>query len=800
MEHETRQGVTSSTALSIILVLIILTGGVYVFYKKPSIVGNSQTPSLTPILTTTPDPTADWSVYRSEEYGYTIKYPANWHVIEKSSYNLAIESVEGERIDVFTQNNPEKLSLEDWLAQVSQKKHTYSFENKTFADQSALLDFEKTVAYITAPKGKVLSVIYISHEGPSAQPGKDKYLFVKILQSIVFNINNDLIITKSFPGFDQLSSVYSDPYDADTLWFRGIGGIIKYNLKTKAIERILIGDDGIHNSPTSVVRNGDHLFVGYQGGFQKINLVDGKLTNYDVKKGLINGSNIELSPDLFNANIIWIGTFNGISKFNIIDNSFINFGGEFGELGGCSKWSIPRLEVEKDYVWIHIVAHANCRGGIARYDKNTRNWKAWGPGAFGKDSRIDFNGITADGEKAFVIESRGEIYKYIPELDKWQIILESQPDAYKKSPTYFNNKLYFISFAEGASEAKYINLENGLLYSLNLFDYDRIYNDKLNRRLIFGNVNGEIATLSDMGSISSVFVKRPKEFEMKALIFADEDFIFFRDATNMFVYKINSGSLSKLKGIQFNSQEQKVIPIRDKFVIIDFPFCEHDCTDGLLTVLNKDFTIDRAVAIEERSSDGGILLNKNLSEFLFLGRNGAKYNVTRFDYQTADISKFEVDANSTFSEEQYISTDSLSETKNTIVSSKYGSFSAQMSLNQVGEGNEAEFEVRYKEQKGADLKTIQVAPPSYNPFGGAPSTRIHDAKFDSLDTGESSILWIGTDRGLIKYNFKTDTSRLFTTENGLANNQIDLLFSIKNKLIISHPTGTYIYDTDFRGE
>lgn len=73
------QGISTPIAIVIIIVLaVILVGGVlaYQYWWAPEEPGPAATISPTP--TPTPDETADWKIYRNEEYGFEIKYPATF--------------------------------------------------------------------------------------------------------------------------------------------------------------------------------------------------------------------------------------------------------------------------------------------------------------------------------------------------------------------------------------------------------------------------------------------------------------------------------------------------------------------------------------------------------------------------------------------------------------------------------------------------------------------------------------------------------------------------------------------------
>lgn len=112
-----------STLFLIILTAIFFTSTlvlIYLNYLKPQSI-STPTPSSTPTesISPTPDPTADWKTYENNDYGFSIKYPANLTIEstikEKLVRLLSQENIElpgGDMTAFWIEDN---LSISDYI-------------------------------------------------------------------------------------------------------------------------------------------------------------------------------------------------------------------------------------------------------------------------------------------------------------------------------------------------------------------------------------------------------------------------------------------------------------------------------------------------------------------------------------------------------------------------------------------------------------------------------------------------------------------------------------------------------------
>ncbi len=137
------------------------------------------------------DETATWKTYRNEEYGFEVKYPNGWY--EKHYYPgdlVELQNVkdEGVRISIMIKDNPQKLSLNDFLSWCYRDKSTCSLEDITVAGVDAAeiiqsVDFGAGWPCIYIPKeDKIFAISYAK----TSSAGDYLPIFNQILSTFKF--------------------------------------------------------------------------------------------------------------------------------------------------------------------------------------------------------------------------------------------------------------------------------------------------------------------------------------------------------------------------------------------------------------------------------------------------------------------------------------------------------------------------------------------------------------------------------------------------------------------------------------
>lgn len=606
-----------------------------------------------------------------------------------------------------------------------------------------------------------------------------------------------LIATKVFPKFiDTRPTIYPDPIDSKIIWVGGMGGLIKYNITDKKVENIYQGNDGIKGS-NSMVRKGDYMFIGTQEGFEKYNLLTKEYKVYSTKDGLVNGANVTFASDPADADVLWIGTFNGVSKFQISSEKFTNFTKEIG--GVSTSWAIGQIKVNKNYVWATVQSNVNSEGGIARYDMQKNTWRTWDPTELGSYGGVYIGGLEVGDDGVFTLTNTHS-YTYNPLTDKWDIVIEHKSYLYQWM-AHVANRLYFIeSFQSDKTDVKYLDLADKTIHPTKFSEYSKILSDTSNKRIIlqkeiYSEPGYKFTLYYPETNKSEYFdLKLTDTFKISNLLLAEGDNIWLQSGASLFHYNIKTNDLKLVKGVALDTSgytRTLVKKLDNKIVVVQPPWCDEGCFTGKLFVING-LNTEKAITLGTRKfSQFDVFVGKHLDEVFFYYHNyGPEYKVYQFDSVSGDlnVSKLTI--------EELQSNPSLKmvypqEAKAPIMATNSeGTLSIQMTSKETA-GNTLAVKIRKGEGEWVD-RSFDVIKPPYSPFPDWPfAIYVQDIVFEP---GNSPKAWIATDRGLIRYDFETDTTDLFGADNGLGNDMTDSLFIDGTKMVVDQPSGVYMFN------
>lgn len=86
--------------------------------KNPPVISETQqpTPTASPILNASPvlnnvDETANWKVYANQKFGFSMKYPPDWKVIENDSNHVWVSNKNNETLIIGVKNSTDTIEI-----------------------------------------------------------------------------------------------------------------------------------------------------------------------------------------------------------------------------------------------------------------------------------------------------------------------------------------------------------------------------------------------------------------------------------------------------------------------------------------------------------------------------------------------------------------------------------------------------------------------------------------------------------------------------------------------------------------
>lgn len=621
-------------------------------------------------------------------------------------------------------------------------------------------------------------------------------------------IAEEVDVLDYFPKFDDVL-VVPVPLERDLFWIvQRAGGLMRFDSQTRVLTDftyILPNIGGAYL--TDLVQKEDWLFIGFQGGIIRHNLVTGEQRIYTVADGLVSGSNIRLTLDSFEKDILWVGTFRGLNRIDFVTGEVRTYT-TFGMTGSAHEARV--FGVDAEYVWVLVNANSYTNGGVARLTKKTDEWKTWGPEHFPFDpqtpQRFDsFGGASAERGEA-IVEEGGFLYRYDPVRDVWsprETTSGNKPIA--QEITIANSKAYYLT----PGVLHEIDLATGFEREVpGVFDKERV---GLQHSLYFDVANARILVVSKTfqqktGSIIEISVPEG-EINIIAEAFVGETFprnnLRLYDAQdNLLLLSDEEGRLrtydweQKYFGIalpSFYPSEARIVD--DSVVAFHRAECGMLCNNERLISSTTIFSIDTGAVVREATLAGvepdSYYFDNSLDRiFLF----STKYQAE--EPRQVKLGHELLTGSSTFA---LVGADSW-EGITPVSFFQHGRVSTSTMKN-----NEYTVSVPRDEQpknavaivfSGPDKKqkrtTIPLGREEYSPFLGWDTTSI-DLTALLFDPEDPSIAWIGTERGLIRLNMSTGETKTYTSDDALLHSSIRGILPLKDAFLIEHPVGFAIY-------
>lgn len=641
----------------------------------------------------------------------------------------------------------------------------------------------------------------------------NKHIF-KSKSEIVVGVGNNKLL-RYFPNMNGLS-VSADSMDPRYLFLEGYGGQFQLDIETNEITDL---SSIFESRKGSIVHVGNRLFFASKGSVVQYDLLTKETKRFTIEDGLASGSNLYITPDLYDTDLLWISSFEGLSRISISTGTITTY--RAGDLGIYALQNIEAriFHVGERYVWANVNANAYTNGGAARLDKQTGVWKSWSARVIEDlpaEKRFDSFKNSADGGRA-IVENSDKLYLYTPDNDTWSVVVGdfTKPGSnvhLKDDSIYFwldGIKVYDFKTGEvSALVAKEMFTDKPVSFEDFKVAYSRIVFDRQRNRLLVHPVDPNINS-----AIVIVPLDNPTKLQVIPFSIFEDTFGAFNtklhdakgdtvllgriprgDYSNKSSY-LSEFSISKNAFRNFDFPfAGKIKIVEDRIIGTNLVFCEmgpcrpetfvSTTTVSILQTGKLDFEVPL------RSSVCHSYTGDVLDEiYLF----GCKHTATSSVYKF-DVGKKEYAEMGTLTLPIRILNDLLNSERSNqdFVEILSPDEAYTLTFKRVVGGNELPLSILDKEDALTQvLLPVAVEPPNH--FNFAPEIRVSEFAFDPV---ESHIFWIGTDRGLIKLDLKSGKSVLYSEGSGLARNDILKIVPLAEVLVIEHSAGVYIYRRD----
>ena len=142
-----------------LLVLALVGVGAYFLGSRKTATTVTPEPVLTQIPTPTPDSTANWKIYTTREYGYSVKYPPDWEVVEAKPPNTpdwthnTLQENQLHEVTFFKERTDLKIWPSNFI--ISVNKNPNNFDTESWALNYFVPLMTDPTENLAEPKGKI---------------------------------------------------------------------------------------------------------------------------------------------------------------------------------------------------------------------------------------------------------------------------------------------------------------------------------------------------------------------------------------------------------------------------------------------------------------------------------------------------------------------------------------------------------------------------------------------------------------------------------------------------------------------
>jgi len=613
--------------------------------------------------------------------------------------------------------------------------------------------------------------------------------------------------------------------EGEKIYVACLGGVIIANKSTgEVLDQITMTQGLGNNVTTSLVKQGDVLYIGTQDGFTRFNLKTRQAKKISVKDGLISGANIYLALDGDN---LWVGTFEGLNLYNTVTGSISAFTKEVAD--NARKFGVNKVFITPLAVYTLAQANADTPGAVARFDKQSMTWERFGPSAFlsslDQYSRIDMFDFASVDNKVYVTDmnhvwqaddKQGAVWK---KIDSIEPMLKNIQSPYIQRLFTYNNKLYV--------------LVSNLIYTLNNGALQTVYPPSGENKNVLTNTSGNqpmpvnntvYATTNDgwivgvdldsLKPFSITLNARPTQFG--SFLAKIDDSLLFCSLGTVWEYNNKASLFKKQKDTTCPSMNMRdgtnaFIPIPGSNEIFIFSQeCGMGCGKAQITIFNYEYSSART---QQMPPDYMSALTKSLGEWDYPALIFKQYDsvnskviftLTTYTADTPKTVTIPLDLKTLLWDPSEIEKTSDTQTnipnasfcnpfygfetnnnKFTSIECKEKADNGEYSFSLVEttvdkEGNKKTY--RLAKENMATKKVTQLDFPKgadlpYSPFG----TSFYSTGFNKLTVFNNKV-FIPSNTGIFIYDIKKGGWTVLTTKDGLISNNVTDYIADENNL------------------
>lgn len=687
-----------------------------------------------------------------------------------------------------------------------ENENTHQTETRTVSTKRKMLIAISLLIVLSIPM-LIFAIFHVRDKADHATFTQDAAERVDDAQEIVKKNQLPFIEKVHFPNTSRFS-VKPDPESSSSFIVRDDKGLSLYDVDTASITSISLYD---------VVPNlklGDYTKVGRLilfvtgEGISVYDLDTSKTQIYSTQDGLADKSNIRFHPDPYDSNIVWIGTFRGLSKFDLSSRTFQSYTREIGIPG--SIWEPKVFYIDQNTVWVTVAANAYNTGGVARLNKNTGEWMAWGTETFvieGEvNSRVDPVNTSVGSENYIVIEEDDTEYVFDRELQSWSVLRTFDRAEPTTRGLHLDEDWFYFTKQQKLQAYNITSQETRTI------DYTQIYNSRAGTGLSMVDIAyDEIYDRYILQPSSILFVEHPYVVTFRAFDSVPEDVQLLTFAGIYNRYQYTDAQILDVQG------NEMVIKTRDGVVLYDlqkykpsFELSEDNLLSHGFDVKAKLYPNTLIVHVAEYCDamcqvDTGYaatttVWNRETGQLELID----SFNSTNYGWRIVwNEESVGISLHNSYTKEPQSFTLNLTNrtyqetTEHLEFDNKYyidygefvpfeSSSDVQYVKRNINEDRNI-LKVKTTRPNGTDEIHRITLPMLVNAFGINPGYEVTDAILNE------DVAWFLTDRGLVKFNTETKQWKIYSSEDGLTQDEGSKLYISGNQLIIDNSLGVTIY-------